>query len=104
MKPKPGVISGILAFSDVMVPVFLVFFAGQADSDIQQPRNSDLRQPRSNSRGTPIRPVLAALSFSPGCGRPMSKKSRVIAALIVLLARFATAAAARTKAGLTKPN
>ena len=34
----------------------------------------------------------------------MSKKSRVIAALIVLLARFTTAAAARTKAGLTKPN
>lgn len=33
----------------------------------------------------------------------MTKKSRLIAALIVLLARLATAAAARTKAELTKP-
>lgn len=32
----------------------------------------------------------------------MSTKSRVIAALIVLLARFATAAAARVKAESTK--
>jgi hypothetical protein len=33
----------------------------------------------------------------------MNAKSRLIAALIVLLARFATAAAARTKAEATKP-
>ena len=33
----------------------------------------------------------------------MTKKSRVIAALIVLLARFSAAAAARTKAEAPKP-
>jgi hypothetical protein len=33
----------------------------------------------------------------------MTTKSRLIAALIVLLARIATAAAARTKAEATKP-
>jgi hypothetical protein len=33
----------------------------------------------------------------------MTTQSRFIAALIVLLARFATAAAARTKAATTKP-
>jgi hypothetical protein len=48
-------------------------------------------------------PSILSHAFIVSPGKLMTKKCRVMAALIVLLARFSTAAAARTKAEATKP-
>jgi hypothetical protein len=82
----------------------LVFDAQGADNTIQQPRNSgDEAHREAWSRDATPPPPSHTFIVSPAEESFMTTKSRLIAALIVLLARFATAAAARTKAEATKP-
>ena len=82
----------------------LVFAAQEADNIIQQPRNSgDEARRETRSRDATPSTLFHTLIVSPAEESFMTTKSRLIAALIVLLARFATAAAARTKAEATKP-
>jgi hypothetical protein len=76
-------------------PIYLVFRTFEPDNAVQHPRNSDVKTTRSNgSRRSALHPVLIV---SLALGKFMTAKGRFMAALIVLLAHFATAAMARSQ-------
>ena len=77
-------------------PIYLVFCAREPDNAVQHPRNSDVKTPRSNRSRHQFIPSSPVVDFA-ALGKFMTAKSRFMAALIVLLAHFATAATARSR-------
>jgi uncharacterized membrane protein YdbT with pleckstrin-like domain len=77
-----------------------VFLAFGPDNTAQHPRNSDVKTPRSNRSRHQFIPSSPVVDFA-ALGKFMTAKGRFMAALIVLLAYFATAATARSQKDLT---
>jgi hypothetical protein len=84
------------ANSEIYVPFTLCFEPSRPIIQSNTPRNSDVKTTRSNRSRQPSssRPYLVV---SLALGKFMTAKGRFMAALIVLLAHFATAAMARSQ-------
>jgi hypothetical protein len=78
-------------------PIYLVFCAFAPDNTVQHPRNSDVKTTRSNRSRHPAFIPSPYLVVSLVLGKCMTAKGRLMAALIVLLAHFATAAMGRSQ-------
>jgi hypothetical protein len=76
-------------------PIYLVFCAFEPDSGFNTREIRTRRHRKQTARGNRIHLVLTCCS--PALGKFMTAKSRFMAALIVLLAHFATAATARSQ-------